>query len=160
MTQLSNIELNKLVAQVCGFEMGYGWINGADGLYDYIVVPSTPDQRKRLPDYCGNPDDAWELVKFLGTDLSSQYPNWYMDESPFRTVVICFLQTNGVLPVPVCEKQAQQFFVCKTHSHTNSNCLWSVESNTIGTLNEAKQCLARKSLNSEEEYFIVTRHNT
>lgn len=119
-SKMSDNEINKQVAYVLGYKsQGVGWIDNADGIYDYIAKSDHHTAyRHALPNYCNSWADAGKIIdkcgisvafdedeqewvafgKFdfdkCGWDMIVEPESYYQHKNPLRAAMITFLMMN------------------------------------------------------------------
>ncbi|EIZ5240439.1 DUF2591 family protein [Salmonella enterica] len=113
-SQLSDFEINKLVANATGtqVEETYQFVNGGEDIADHmsgiVLMRKITSNRKhwKLYDPCNSPADAWPII--TGNKINIEWHEWKggefkpyalnnetmkscYDDNPFRAVMIVFL---------------------------------------------------------------------
>lgn len=122
-SQLSDFEINKLVAKATGtqVEETYQFVNGGEDISDHmsgiVLMQKITSNRKhwKLYDPCNNPSDAWPIIssnkiniEFEGDVVDGKEEWWAIaswgrtaeehqfctDDNPHRAAMIFFLMTR------------------------------------------------------------------
>jgi hypothetical protein len=92
-TDMSDIEINKLVAKALGYKFqGTGWVDGLDGIYNYISK-SESGHREVLPEYCKSPAYSWDIIVENRIDItfySTDNHRWSRAQGPGGHEFTCF----------------------------------------------------------------------